>query len=336
MSARSSLTPAELRCEVTRKAFTRWLRSTSGVGSSARPKRATGTVRSYWKQVLTFVDWWESQGTPPWTPRVFDHYRGFLGSPQARKSGTLLSIKTVKLRVLAVRAFAAYLTSQGQWKESPARYLSARTPQDPLRSNPFEVPAVKALFGQFDESEGGLRDRAIVLLLATMGLRIAECCRLNLGDYVAGSDEDGHAAWVLRVPSRHYQWDRRKMVVTEAVKGALDRYLACRPAGELGDPLFIVARGDYHGNRVDPGGVGIRLSRAFRATGLAHPSGVGHSLRLAAVQFAIEKGATKAEVKAMLRVRDLSSVQKHFDKAGSKQPVVRGAQRYVTQLSDLA
>ncbi len=336
MSTVLSYTPAELRSNETQKAFTRWLRPKSDRTSSQRPKRAKGTVRSYWKQFLTFIDWWESRGTPPWTPRLFDQYLGFLGSPQARKIGKTLSIKTVKLRVLAVRAFAAYLTSEGEWKKSPAQYLSARTPQDPLRSNPFEVPAIKALFGQFDESEGGLRDRAIVLLLATMGLRIAECCRLNLGDYVPGSDEDGHAAWVLRVPSRHYQWDRRKMVVTEAVKGALDRYLACRPAGELGEPLFIVARGEYQGNRVDPGGVGIRLSRAFRATGLAHPSGVGHSLRLAAVQFAIEKGATKAEVKAMLRVRELSSVQKHFDKAGSKQPVVRGAQRYVTQLSELA
>jgi len=322
----NALTTSTLRSETTRQAFSRWLR---------QEDRTKGTVQSYWKQFLPFVDWWEAHGRPAWTPSVFDRYRSFLESDEAGQHGAL-SIKTIKLRVLAVRAFAAFLTSQSHWKVNPAQYLSARTPMDPLRSDPLEAPAIKHLVAQFETSEGGLRDRAIALLLATMGVRIVECCRLNCGDYIFDRYLDGKKHWLLRVPSRSYRWRRKRLVVTDPVKASLDRYLACRPPGEPEEPLFIVSDGRFRGQRVDPGGVGIRLSKAFRATGIAHASSAGHSLRLSAVQFAIENGATEAEVQKMLRVRHRESARKHFDKAGSKQPVILGAERLVTQLSDLS
>ena len=60
--------------------------------------------------------------------------------------------------------------------------LSATTPMDPVLSESLEATAMKNVLAQCGEWERDRREAAILTLLVSMGLRLGECCRLNLGD----------------------------------------------------------------------------------------------------------------------------------------------------------
>ena len=297
------------------------------------------TIQQYLRQVRRFEKWWlYGEGKRrSWTPQLFERYRAFLEGKETHPDlkPRALTAKTIKLRMVAIRAYCGYLQqTYHMWKESPAEYVEIKTPNDPLRSESWEASVIRRLVATFDASEAGLRDQAIVYLLATMGVRISECCELNLRDYAERRYWDGQLRWVLRTPSKSYEWDRKTLVVTPGAKRALDRYLAVREAGRPRDPLFARTKPGPRGERrLTPKGVGFRLYRASRTAKIAdHGMRAGHTLRLSAVQFAIDNGATNAEVQKMLRVRQLDSAKKHFERSKPPQKVVLGAELRVTQL----
>ena len=53
---------------------------------------------------------------------------------------------------------------------------------DPVLSESLEATSTKNVLAQCGEWERDRREAAILTLLASMRLRLAECCRLNLGD----------------------------------------------------------------------------------------------------------------------------------------------------------
>ena len=65
-----------------------------------------------------------------------------------------------------------------------------------MLSDTLEAAAIKKVLAQFGKSEMGLRESAILTLLASM-LRVEECCRLNLGDYIYDRYWEGKNHWLL-------------------------------------------------------------------------------------------------------------------------------------------
>lgn len=93
-----------------------------------------------------------------------------------------LKARSLALRVASLRSFYRYLVQQGKLKENPASYLQVPKFDKPLPKN-LDVDQVNHLL-DFDTSEDALacRDKAILELFYSSGLRLDELVSANLQD----------------------------------------------------------------------------------------------------------------------------------------------------------
>ena len=93
-----------------------------------------------------------------------------------------LKARSLALRVASLRSFYRYLVQQGKLKENPASYLQVPKFDKPLPKN-LDVDEVNHLL-DFDSSEDALacRDKAILELFYSSGLRLDELVSANLQD----------------------------------------------------------------------------------------------------------------------------------------------------------
>lgn len=93
-----------------------------------------------------------------------------------------LKARSLALRVASLRSFYRYLVQQGKLKENPASYLQVPKFDKPLPKN-LDVDQVNHLL-DFDTNEDALacRDKAILELFYSSGLRLDELVSANLQD----------------------------------------------------------------------------------------------------------------------------------------------------------
>jgi integrase len=139
-----------------------------------------------------------------------------------------------------------------------------------------------------------VRDFAILMLLARLGLRSAEVSRLELGDLDWGAGE-------IVVRGKARRRDRLPLFtdVGEAVAG----YLSVTPERAGTRRLFLTVRAPRRPIRPDL--VGDVVKRACRRSGLA-PVGA-HRLRHALATQMLRQGATLVEISQVLRHSDLAT-----------------------------
>jgi site-specific recombinase XerD len=146
----------------------------------------------------------------------------------------------------------------------------------------------------------GKRDRAILLLLARLGLRAGDIMQLRL------SDLDWKGAWI-RVCGKGRRQARLPM--TQEVGQALVVYLkTSRPATST-DCVFVRSRAPFLGFRSHCA-VSVIVDRAFCRAGVTRPSrGAAHLLRHSVATSMIRHGASLKDVAALLRHRSITTTQ---------------------------
>lgn len=207
-----------------------------------------------------------------------------------------LSIGSAKGRVAELRSLLRFLHLSG---ETPSALASAVPPVAGWRDTgvPPTLAAsdVQALLDSCDRSQPiGLRDLAILMLLARLGLRSAEVARLELDDIDWRAGE-------LTVRGKGRRCDRLPLLaeVGEAVAGYLSRG---RPSSGHRS-VFLTARAPRR--PLKPAVVGDIVRRACVRTGL--PVVRAHRLRHALATEMLRKGASLTEISQVLRHRDLAT-----------------------------
>lgn len=146
----------------------------------------------------------------------------------------------------------------------------------------------------------GKRDRAILLLLARLGLRAGDIVQMRLEDI------DWKGAWVqVSGKSRH----QTRLPLTQEVGQAIAAYLqAGRPAAPT-DALFLRARAPLRalGSHC---AVSMIVASAFRRAGVKRPGrGAAHLLRHSIASSMLRQGASLQEISALLRHRSIETTQ---------------------------
>jgi site-specific recombinase XerD len=140
----------------------------------------------------------------------------------------------------------------------------------------------------------GLRDRAILLLLARMGLRAGDVARLSLEDL------DWKQAWI-QVSGKGRRQTR--LPLTQEVGDALVRYLRESRPGSMSNTLFIRHRAPFHPFRTHSA-ISMVVSRAMQRAGVACPSrGAAHLFRHSAATSMLRHGTSLQDIGAILRHR---------------------------------
>ena len=247
------------------------------------PALAEGTRRAYRVDVTEFCRWLDSQGTAldDVDVRTLVEYVGLLGS--GRRPGGRLAPATISRKLAAVRAFLRH--SLGAARVPDARLgprRGRRLPDAPRRD-----AVDKELASLEGEGPLKLRNRALVELVYSAGLRSAEAVGLDLGDV----DFEQELVHVRRGKGG------KDRVVPLGEEAALwvSRYLHdARPGLARGanDALFLSATGK-------------RLDTSTLRRLIPHP----HRLRHAFATHLLEGGADLRTIQELLGHSSLSTTQ---------------------------
>lgn len=243
------------------------------------------TVEAYARVLADYAAFLRKAGVTPRTATE-GHAEAYLGSLRARGRAP----RTVSKAVAAVRGLHRFLLAEGLVAGDPTSDLPAVRVPSPLPSPLSRREVERLLAGPWRKGPLGIRDRAILELLYSCGLRAAECCSLRL------SDVDLEARFLTTVG----KGDKQRVVpFGEAAREALEEYLrAARPrlARRPGvDALFLSVRGEA----LTPNGLWRIVKDRARACGLGdkvHP----HTLRHSFATHLLEGGADLKVVSELL------------------------------------
>jgi site-specific recombinase XerD len=146
----------------------------------------------------------------------------------------------------------------------------------------------------------GMRDRAILLLLARLGLRAGDIVRMRLEDI------DWKGAWVhISGKSRR----QTRLPLTQEVGDAIVLYLQRgRPRSDR-ETLFLRARAPFRGFRSHVT-VSMIVATAMRRARITRPGrGAAHLLRHSVASSMLWQGASLQEISALLRHQSIETTQ---------------------------
>lgn len=208
--------------------------------------------------------------------------------------------RTLRLTITGLRAFLRYCLFRGEIKAQLVDVVPAVAswyirPELPRAISPDHARGV--LDSCNTNTVVGLRDRAILLLLARLGLRSAEIRALQLEDV----DWDaGH----LRIQGKNGR--ETLMPLPVDVGEAIAAYLAQGRPQRSDRHLFLRVHAPITGlNSADA--VGYIVSNALERAGIDTPHRGAHQFRHALAVHLLRQGATLPEIGEVLRHRNLIS-----------------------------
>ena len=193
--------------------------------------RSLKTVENYDRYLSLFLDYSKLTDPVDISDDIVRQYRLWLN----RRPGTVENLKknTQNYYLIALRAFLKYLARIGVKSLAPERIELAKTPGrqlDLISSQELERlingPDTKTN-GELDR-EKALRDRAILELFFSTGLRVSELCKLNRDTIDLGRDE-----FTVRGKGEKV----RLVFLSDRAREAIKTYLKIRK--DMDEPLFV-------------------------------------------------------------------------------------------------
>jgi site-specific recombinase XerD len=200
--------------------------------------------------------------------------------------------RTLELVATSLRSFLRFLRSEGLGSES----LEDAVPMVPHRRSGLVRHLDPELFDQLiasldGSSPRGLRDRAIILCMARLGLRVSEVCRLRLDDI----DWRGS---VIRVRARK-TGHGALLPLTDEVGTALADYLQHgRPDTAVREMFVLLSL--RPGAPISDSIVGRAVDRALRRARIEAPSRGGNLLRHSLATGLLARGVGLGEIAGLL------------------------------------
>lgn len=143
--------------------------------------RSLNTVRNYDQYISRFLDYTKVKDPKDITDGMVRDFRIWLNRQEAKKekgmASATLKKRTQNYYLIALRAFLKYLGRQGISSLSPDRIELARVPERSL--DLITIEELERLLKAPNTTElRGLRDKAMLELLFSTGLRVSELCAL--------------------------------------------------------------------------------------------------------------------------------------------------------------
>lgn len=207
-----------------------------------------------------------------------------------------------------VRAFFAWAEGKRYIAYNPARGIAgARRLQSKAKHKRdlLTDSEVLRVLAQPDESRGGRRDRAYLMLRAYTGVRDVELVRADVGAVETRGDRT-----VLAIQGKGHTEPDDYAVLLPEVEAALRDWLAVRhdvlvrAKKPQAGALFISLSNRTLGERLDLSSIRWMVKRYFRAAGVTGPKKTSHSLRHSAITSVIRHGGSLLKAQSLARHAD--------------------------------
>lgn len=289
----------------------------------AEQRAARNTVLAYGRDLAQLGAFARERKGPTLAAADLDVYllRGWLGQLARTHAPSSIARK-----IGAVRALFLHLERLGTVTHNPAQQLSLPKVRKPLPTFVNVDAAASIVESPDDDEPEGLRDRAMLEVLYSAGLRVSELCGLDVGDVDLG----GASARVLGKGSKE-----RTVPLGKHAVAALRRYLARRddmlgPKHASERALFVSRRGVRLGvRRVQT------LVHRYGALGAGRSDLHPHALRHTCATHMLDGGADLRAIQELLGHASLTTTQRYahvsmdhllkvYDQA---HPLARGGRR---------
>ncbi|MDP1989833.1 MAG: tyrosine recombinase XerC, partial [Syntrophales bacterium] len=210
----------------------------------------------------------------------------------------------VSRKVAALRSFYRYLLREGKVRFNPAELLQLPRCEKYIPVVLSVDETLSLLRVNFSGDAAGLRDRAIIELFYSAGIRLSELTGLNIADM-------DFAGGLIRVRGK----GRKERIVPvgtpafQAIEAYLNRRAELAVKGrQTGfiEPLFLSSRG----MRMNPRGVARVVEWVVRESGIGRTISP-HALRHTFATHLLDAGADLRSIQEMLGHRSLSTTQKY-------------------------
>jgi integrase/recombinase XerC len=250
------------------------------------------TLSAYQRDLNALLGFCEREGVA--SLAALDSYAVRRFAAESHRRG--LGARSVARRLSAVRTFLEYLVEIGEVGSNAGVHVQAPKPPRRLPAT-LDADQVASLLAISGDDFLTLRDRAMLELFYSSGLRLAALVGLDLGDVDA-------ADRTVRVTGKGSK--TRVVPVGKQALTALHDWLQVRPeVAKLGEPaLFLTRKGDRISHRSVQSRVNYWARRQGAPTGV-HP----HMLRHSFATHLLESSRDLRAVQEMLGHASLSTTQ---------------------------
>ncbi len=250
------------------------------------------TASAYRRDLGCLAEFCDREGIGHWRELQVHHLRRFA----ATSHGAGLNPRSIQRRLSGARSFLRYLVREGEISANPGVGVSAPRGARRLPAT-LDVDQMGHLLGIRGDDPVTVRDRAMLELLYSSGLRLAELVGLDLGDIDL---TDG----LVRVTGKGRK--TRLVPVGRSAREAVAGWLRQRSgmAAVEERALFTGLRG----RRISPRSVQARVSHWARRSGLGqrvHP----HLFRHSFASHLLESSGDLRSVQEMLGHANISTTQ---------------------------
>ena len=256
------------------------------------------TINAYGYDLRQFVEFFEEySGTPVSDFGDVDKIaiRHFLG----KEFEEGYSSKTVARRLASVKSFLKYLLKIEEIQDNPAIHLKTPKTSKSLPVFVNEDMAEKLMDAPANDSFIGLRDRAMLELFYSTGMRLRELVNINLDDFQTESQ-------LIKVTGKGGK--ERLIPYGKRALSSIEKFLKFRgiqlSAKEVLVPLFINSKG----KRISPRTVQRRIKMYLKTVADGERFGP-HTLRHSFATHLLSRGADIRAVQELLGHSSLSSTQ---------------------------
>ena len=291
---------------------------------------STNTLSAYrndLSQFSTFLDSGEAANLPPartWADISRDHVIAFLLYIKERQYATT----TLARKQAALKSFFKYLVSKQVLAANPSEELTSPHVDraQPHTISSSQVDLLMQKLNRPGATPDGLRDRAMLLLLYSTGLRVGEMVALNVQDVDEAASTvatygRGKSRSVL-VGSREAQEALRDYITRgrPALLRAQEAGASLAGEGDDRQALFL----NHRGQRLTRQGFWLILKGYARSVGLEDVT--PHTLRHSFAAQKLSSGADLRDLQKMLGHASLSTTQV-YSRMGEKAQKQKGAKR---------
>ncbi len=277
------------------------------------------TIKNRRIELGYFIDWCEERGIKRpddvtramlerYRQHVF-HYRRKSAGGAASPEGQPLSFQTQCKRLISVRVLFQWLARQHYLLYNPASELELPRPEKRLPRHLLTIAEVEQIINATDTTDPtglGLRDRTMLEILYSTGMRRAELVNLRIDDVdlergtILIRQGKGAKDRVVPVGARACRWIEkylytvRPLYIDDVDSATL--FLAKHGAGMQGKQLSVIVKKTIETANLE----------RFHDT---HPNAACHLFRHACATHMLENGADIRYIQALLGHADLSTTE---------------------------
>ncbi|MDP3052245.1 MAG: tyrosine-type recombinase/integrase [bacterium] len=260
--------------------------------------RSLKTIDNYGRYLRRFLDFSGIKGADEITDDLVRRYRLYLNRENLKR-------KTQNYYLIALRVFLKYLSRRGMESLAPERIELAKVPErelDLISGDELE----RLLSGPKGNDFKSLRDKAIMELLFSTGLRVSELCFLDREDVDLSAKGGSASGGKNSEFSIRGKGDKIRLVfLSDAAKTCLKNYLDKRH--DIEEALFVNLR-EKNPTRLTPRSI-ERLVHFYAIKAGISKKVTPHVLRHCFATDLLEGGADLRSVQVLLGHSSLTTTQ---------------------------